>query len=61
MLMSLQHCNTALQTIVPPTDFRVDSVRSFNAMRVMTTALRNYRSLLSDVGMSVVGTSVVGC
>eukprot|EP00984_Skeletonema_dohrnii_P025875 scaffold15094_cov223-Skeletonema_dohrnii-CCMP3373.AAC.5 len=37
--------DAAKKTIVPPSDFEVDSVRSYNAMRVMATALPNFQQL----------------
>ena len=32
-------------TIVPPTDFRVDCVKNYNAMRVMMTELPNLQQI----------------
>eukprot|EP00985_Skeletonema_marinoi_P020645 scaffold12330_cov83-Skeletonema_marinoi.AAC.24 len=56
-IMRARVCTTwreaAKKTLVPPTDtdFRVNSVRSFNAMRVMATALPNLQQLLIvDIG-----------
>eukprot|EP00984_Skeletonema_dohrnii_P036431 scaffold37414_cov255-Skeletonema_dohrnii-CCMP3373.AAC.1 len=41
----------AKQSIVPPTIFHIDSVRSYNAMRVMSTALPNMEQLsISNLG-----------
>jgi hypothetical protein len=37
--------DAATKTIVPPTDFRVNSVKRYNAMRVMTRALPNLQQL----------------
>eukprot|EP00984_Skeletonema_dohrnii_P022727 scaffold11824_cov78-Skeletonema_dohrnii-CCMP3373.AAC.1 len=53
-IMRARVCTTwrdaAKKTIVPPSDFVVDSVRSYNAMRVMATALPNIQQLsISDL------------
>ena len=41
----------AKQSIVPPTIFHIDSVRSYNAIRVMCTALPNMEQLsISNLG-----------
>jgi len=37
--------DAATKTMVPPTKFVVDSVRSYNAMRAMTTALPNLQQI----------------
>jgi hypothetical protein len=37
--------DAAKKTIVPPTEFRIDGVVKYNAMRVMTTALPNLQPL----------------
>jgi hypothetical protein len=37
--------DAATMTMVPPTEFVVDSVRSYNAMRAMTTALPNLKQI----------------
>jgi hypothetical protein len=47
--------DAATKTMVPPTKFVVDSVRSYNAMRAMTTALPNLQQIkLKDVGLRVI-------
>ena len=41
----------ATTTIVPPTDFRVNSMRKYNAMNVMTEAMPNLQQItLLDLG-----------
>ncbi|KAK1734522.1 hypothetical protein QTG54_014770 [Skeletonema marinoi] len=43
--------DAAKKTIVPPSDFVVDSVRSYNAMRVIAAALPNLQQLsIYDIG-----------
>eukprot|EP00985_Skeletonema_marinoi_P010168 scaffold4795_cov191-Skeletonema_marinoi.AAC.6 len=54
-IMRARVCKTwreaAKKAIVPPSDFVVDGVRSYNAMRVMSTALPNIQQLsIYDLG-----------
>ena len=48
-IMRARVCKTwrdaATKTLVPPSDFVVDSVRSYNAMRVMATSLPNLQQI----------------